>query len=277
MSILDEIFAHKRIEVTARRQKLSVGDLEAVIPDLPTPMDFTAALRRDTDSALRLIAEVKYRSPSKGILCPDFDPLGLARTYAENGAAAISVLTDEKYFGGSLEILQSIANLDLGLPLLRKDFIFDRYQLLEARAAGASAVLLIVAMLEAEQLQDLLAATHDLNLEALIETHTRQEVEQALKVGARVIGVNNRDLHTFNVSLETSLELRPLIPSDIVMVTESGIHTTEDVARLAVTDVDAMLIGEGLVIAPDVAARVQEFANLKPGGFRRPSRFVEQR
>jgi indole-3-glycerol phosphate synthase len=277
MSILDEIFAHKRIEVTARRQKLSVGDLEAVIPDLPTPMDFTAALRRDTDSALRLIAEVKYRSPSKGILCPDFDPLGLARTYAENGAAAISVLTDEKYFGGSLEILQSIANLDLGLPLLRKDFIFDRYQLLEARAAGASAVLLIVAMLEAEQLQDLLAATHDLNLEALIETHTRQEVEQALKVGARVIGVNNRDLHTFNVSLETSLELRPLIPSDIVMVTESGIHTTEDVARLAVTDVDAMLIGEGLVTAPDVAARVQEFANLKPGGFRRPSRFVEQR
>ena len=277
MSILDEIFAHKRIEVTARRQKLSVGDLEAVIPDLPTPMDFTAALRRDTDSALRLIAEVKYRSPSKGILCPDFDPLGLARTYAENGAAAISVLTDEKYFGGSLEILQSIANLDLGLPLLRKDFIFDRYQLLEARAAGASAVLLIVAMLEAEQLQDLLAATHDLNLEALIETHTRQEVEQALKVGARVIGVNNRDLHTFNVSLETSLELRPLIPSDIVMVTESGIHTTEDVARLVVTDVDAMLIGEGLVTAPDVAARVQEFANLKPGGFRRPSRFVEQR
>ena len=277
MSILDEIFAHKRIEVTARRQKLSVGDLEAVIPDLPTPMDFTAALRRDTDSALRLIAEVKYRSPSKGILCPDFDPLGLARTYAENGAAAISVLTDEKYFGGSLEILQSIANLDLGLPLLRKDFIFDRYQLLEARAAGASAVLLIVAMLEAEQLQDLLAATHDLNLEALVETHTRQEVEQALKVGARVIGVNNRDLHTFNVSLETSLELRPLIPSDIVMVTESGIHTTEDVARLAVTDVDAMLIGEGLVTAPDVAARVREFANLKPGGFRRPSRFVEQR
>ena len=277
MSILDEIFAHKRIEVTARRQKLSVGDLEAVIPDLPTPMDFTAALRRDTDSALRLIAEVKYRSPSKGILCPDFDPLGLARIYAENGATAISVLTDEKYFGGSLEILKSIANLDLGLPLLRKDFIFDRYQLLEARAAGASAVLLIVAMLEAEQLQDLLAATHDLNLEALVETHTRQEVEQALKVGARVIGVNNRDLHTFNVSLETSLELRPLIPSDIVMVTESGIHTTEDVARLAVTDVDAMLIGEGLVTAPDVAARVQEFANLKPGGFRRPSRFVEQR
>jgi indole-3-glycerol phosphate synthase len=277
MSILDEIFAHKRIEVTARRQKLSVGDLEAVIPDLPTPMDFTATLRRDTDSALRLIAEVKYRSPSKGILCPDFDPLGLARIYAENGATAISVLTDEKYFGGSLEILKSIANLDLGLPLLRKDFIFDRYQLLEARIAGASAVLLIVAMLEAEQLQDLLAATHDLNLEALVETHTRQEVEQALKVGARVIGVNNRDLHTFNVSLETSLDLRPLIPSDIVMVTESGIHTTEDVARLAVTDVDAMLIGEGLVTAPDVAARVQEFANLKPGGFRRPSRFVEQR
>jgi len=277
MSILDEIFAHKRLEVAASRQKVSVRALEAAIPDLPTPMDFSAALKRATNAPPRLIAEVKYRSPSKGILCPDFDPQGLAQTYAENGAAAISVLTDEKYFGGSLGILRSIANLELGLPLLRKDFIFDRYQLLEARVAGASAVLLIVAMLESEQLRDLLAAAHELNLEPLVETHTHQEVEQALKVGARVIGVNNRDLHTFNVSLETSLELRSLIPADAVMVAESGIHTTKDIARLAAAGVDAMLIGEGLVTAPDVAARVREFANLKPGMSERLSRFVEQR
>ena len=211
------------------------------------------------NSPPRLIAEVKYRSPSKGILCPDFDHLGLARTYAKNGAAAISILTDEKYFGGSLDYLRKIAALTLGIPLLRKDFIFDHYQLLEARAAGASAVLLIVAMLKPEQLRDLLTAARELGLEALVETHTSDEVEEALEVGARVIGVNNRDLHTFNVSLETSLQLRPQIPSDVVMVAESGIHTTDDIARLAAAGVDAMLIGEGLVTALDVGAKVREF------------------
>jgi len=261
MSILDEIFTHKRREVTAVKQRVSVSDLEAAIRDVPTPLDFAEALRGCLGFGPQLIAEVKYRSPSKGILRPDFDPLGLARTYAENGAEAISVLTDEKYFGGSLDYLRQIAALDLGLPLLRKDFIFDRYQLLEARLGGASAVLLIVAMLDPVQLNDLMAAAHELGLEALVETHTRQEVEQALKVCARVIGVNNRDLHTFTTSLETSLKLRSLIPSNVVMVAESGIHTTEDVARLAAAGVDAMLIGEGLVTAPDVGAKVREFVN----------------
>ncbi len=262
MSILDEIFAHKRLEITAARQRLSITDLEAVVRNLPIPLDFAAALRGALDSGPRLVAEVKHRSPSKGILCPDFDPLKLARTYAENGAAAISVLTDEKYFGGSLDYLRKIAGLGLGVPLLRKDFIFDRYQLLEARAAGASAVLLIVAMLELAELRDLLAETHELGLGALVETHTQDEVERALDVGARVIGINNRDLHTFNVSLETSLKLRPLIPPGVVMVTESGIHTPEDVARLAAAGVDAMLIGEGLVTASDIAAKVREFVGV---------------
>jgi indole-3-glycerol phosphate synthase len=185
--------------------------------------------------------------------------LKLARTYTENGAAAISVLTDEKYFGGSLDYMQSIADLKTGVPLLRKDFIFDRYQLLEGRLFGASAVLLIVAMLEPAQLRDLLSETHELGLEALVETHTAGEVEQALAAGARVIGVNNRDLHTFNVSLETSLQLRPQIPSEVVMVAESGIRTTEDLTRLAAVGVDAMLIGEGLVTAADIAAKVRMF------------------
>lgn len=259
MSILDEIFAYKHRVVTTAKHRVSVSDLEAAIRDVPAPLDFSEALRGCLGFGPQLIAEVKYRSPSKGILCPDFDPPGLARTYAENGAAAISVLTDEKYFGGSLEYLRRIAALELGIPLLRKDFIFDNYQLLEARAAGASAVLLIVAMLDPVQLNDLLAAAHELGLEALVETHTRQEVDQALKVGAHVIGVNNRDLHTFNVSLETSLKLRSLIPSNVVMVAESGIHTTDDVARLAAAGIDAMLIGEGLVTAPDVGAKVREF------------------
>jgi len=276
MSILEEIFEYKRREVTAIKQRLPDTDLESEIKTLPLPPDFAAALRSDPDEPPRLVAEVKYRSPSKGILCPDFDPLGLARTYAENGAAAISVLTDEKYFGGSLDHLREIAALELGVPVLRKDFIFDRYQLLEARAAGASAVLLIVAMLEQSQLHELLAKTHELGLEALVETHTHDEVDCALEAGARVIGVNNRDLHTFSISLETSLQLRPQIPSDMVMVAESGIHTVKDVARLATAGVDAMLIGEGLVTASDVGARVREFASLEPGRSRRPSRFMEQ-
>lgn len=275
MSILDEIFAHKRTEVAAAKKKVSISSLESVMTDIPIPMDFAAALKESSGASPRLIAEVKYRSPSKGILCQNFDPQGLARTYAENGAAAISVLTDEHYFGGSLDYLRSIAALELDVPLLRKDFIFDRYQLLEARAAGASAILLIVAMLEPEQLCDLLAATHEFDMEALVETHTREEVEQALEADARVIGVNNRDLHTFNVSLETSLLLRPQIPLDVVMVAESGIHTTEDVDRLAMAGIDAMLIGEGLVTATDVGAKVREFTN-KPGRSLRPSRFVEQ-
>jgi len=259
MSILDEIFAHKRTEVAAAKKKVSISSLETAVKDIPIPPDFAEALKGVVDTTPRLIAEVKYRSPSKGILCPDFDHLSLARTYAENGAAAISVLTDEKYFGGSLDYLREITALRLGVPLLRKDFVFDYYQLLEARSTGASSILLIVAMLDSEQLSDLLTATHELGMTALVETHTREEVEHAVRVGARVIGVNNRDLHTFNVSLETSLQLRPQIPSDVVMVAESGIHTTDDVARLAAAGVDGMLIGEGLVTASDVGAMVREF------------------
>ena len=260
MSILNEIFAHKKTEVVKAKQQISTVELEACITELPIPPDFAAALSGGSNTAPRLIAEVKYRSPSKGILCPDFDPVGLARTYAENGAAAISVLTDEKYFGGSLDYLQAITALKLQMPLLRKDFIFDNYQLLEARAAGASAVLLIVAMLEVTQLRDLLSAAHELDIEALVETHTCHEVAQAIQAGACVIGVNNRDLHTFKVSLETSLQLRPSIPQSVVMVAESGIHTSDDVARLAAAGVDAMLIGEGLVTAPNIAAKVREMA-----------------
>ncbi len=261
MSILDEIFAHKRGEVSDAKNRISTSELEAVIRDLPTPPSFSAALRSGTNATPNLIAEVKYRSPSKGILCPDFNHLTLAKTYAENGAAAISVLTDEKYFGGSLNYLKEISELGLNIPLLRKDFIFDTYQLLEARAAGASAILLIVAMLDAEELGELLSATEELKMDALVETHTHEEVKQALNAGAQVIGVNNRDLHTFNVSLETSLALRPLITFECVMVAESGIHTRDDVSLLADAGVDAMLIGEGLVTAPDIAAKVREFVS----------------
>lgn len=264
MSLLTEIFARKRDEAAART-RLPVRELEALARAAPPPPDFSAALRRETSLAPRLIAEVKRRSPSRGVLRTRFDPCSLARTYAENGAAAISVLTDEPYFGGSLEHLRRIAALDLGLPLLRKDFIFDRYQLLEARAAGASAVLLIVAMLDPALLGDLIQAAGELGLEALVETHTPAEIETALRAGARIVGINNRDLHTFQVRLETALRLRPLIPPGVAAVAESGIRTSADVARLAKAGMDALLIGEALVTAPDVAAKVRALAGLEAG------------
>ncbi len=252
MSILETIFAHKREEVAAARARVPLKALEAALGDAPPPRDFAAALQDAHRPAPRLIAELKRRSPSKGLLRPDFRPRALAQDYRQGGAAALSVLTDARFFGGSLDALRTVR--DLGLPCLRKDFIFDRYQILEARTAGADAVLLILAMLPPRVFRDLLACTRELGMAALVETHTADEVQQALDAGARLIGVNNRDLHTFEVRLETCLELRPLIPPEVVMVAESGIHTPADVRRLAAAGVDAMLVGEALVTAPDPAA-----------------------
>jgi len=271
MSILEEIFAHKRTEVEAAKRKVSEEALYQQAQEMTAPIDFLAVLQgvrysREVDERKRctprLIAEVKHRSPSKGVLRQPFDPLQFAQTYAAHGASAISVLTDETYFGGSLGILQQIANLDLGLPLLRKDFVFDRYQLLEARAFGASAVLLIVAMLKQEQLNDLINAAADLELTALVEVHSREELLQALETKARLIGINNRDLHTFQVNLETTLQLIPLLPPDICLVSESGIYTREDVKLLAEVGVDAILVGESLVRAENVAAQVKELTQI---------------
>ncbi|GAB4581541.1 MAG: indole-3-glycerol phosphate synthase TrpC [Anaerolineales bacterium] len=271
MTILTEIFTHKRTEVAAAKQRVSEAELEKLAQATPVPPDFIRALTAVDKPAPRLIAEVKHRSPSKGILCPDFEPLRLARTYAENGAAAISVLTDEKYFGGKLEYLKKIADAHFTIPLLRKDFIFDRYQLLEARMAGASAALLIVAMLDPNNpstplrtsLQALISQSHALSLAPLVEVHTRAELDRALEAGAKVIGINNRDLHTFKVSLQTTLNLLPHIPAGVVVVAESGIKTREDVRVLAEAGVDAMLIGEGLVTAGDVGRKVREFAGME--------------
>ncbi len=259
MSILHEIFAHKRQEVARARARRSEAALAAQAASLPVAPDFIAALKDPTRPAPRLIAEIKRRSPSRGLLRPRLDPLALARTYARHGAAAISVLTDERYFGGSLDILAQVAALELGRPLLRKDFIFDPYQLLEARVAGASAVLLILAMLSPSQWQELLAAARELHLAALVECHTEEEVFQAVEGGARLIGVNNRNLHTFEVDLNVCLRLRARVPSHVVYVAESGIHTPQDVAQLARAGVDAMLIGEALVTAPDPASKLQQF------------------
>lgn len=266
MSILEEIFAHKRTEVEAAKRKVSEEELYRQAQEMTAPLDFLAALRRvrysrEVDGrkeyAPRLIAEVKHRSPSKGVLRQPFDPLQFAQTYAAHGASAISVLTDVTYFGGSLDILQQIANLDLGLPLLRKDFVFDRYQLLEARVFGASAVLLIAAMLRQEQLNDLVNDAAEIGLAALVEVHSREELLRVLETEISLIGINNRDLHTFQVNLETTLQLSPLIPPGICLVSESGIHTPGDVKLLVEAGVDAILVGESLIRAENVAEQVR--------------------
>lgn len=263
MSILAEMSAHKRTELDIAKQSVPEAELEARALDAPAPPDFVAALRDPLHPAPRLIAEVKQRSPSKGLLCADFDPLRLARAYIENGAAAVSVLTDARYFGGALQHLRDVAQSENRIPLLRKDFIFDHYQLLEARAAGASAVLLIAAMVEPAQLRDLVQSAHALDLTALVEVHTRPELARALEADATLVGINNRNLHTFHTSLDVTEALLPHVPAGVTLLSESGIRTAADVHRLADLGVDAMLIGEGIVTARDLGAVVRMFAQLE--------------
>ncbi len=259
MSILADIFAHKRQEVEECQAAVPLKQVQAGAAEADPPLDFVAALRAARPHPA-LIAEVKHASPSRGLLAPAFDPLRLARIYAENGAAAISVLTDERYFGGSLAHLSQIAGCRPRLPLLRKDFIADPYQVYEARAAGADSVLLIAAHLSRAQLASLRALAEELGMAALVEVHNVVELESALDCRARLIGINNRDLADFSVDLETALRLRPRIPAGVCVVAESGIHTAADVARLSGAGIDAVLVGEALVTAPDVAAAVRDLA-----------------
>lgn len=257
--ILDEIMAHKRHELEKRRRTVPLANLKACAADQPPPLDFIAALGGE---GVSLIAEVKRASPSKGMLCPDFDPVHLAMTYAKSGAAVISVLTDRCFFEGKLddltEVKQSLLRSRLAIPLLRKDFIFDPYQVVEARAVGADALLLIVATLSDEMLAELLALTHDLGMIALVEVHDEAEMERALRLRPRAIGINNRNLQDFSVDLTSFGRLRPLLPGDVIAVAESGVQTAADVRCLAEMGANAVLVGEALVTAYDVAAKVRE-------------------
>jgi indole-3-glycerol phosphate synthase len=262
MTILDEIFIHKRAEIELRKQARPLAEIQAEAAQAPPPLDFVAALRcprHDVSTAVSpaLIAEVKRASPSRGLLAADFDPLRLARIYQENGAAAISVITDERYFKGHLETLRQIAALRPRLPLLRKDFICDPYQLYEARAAGADAALLIVAGLQPGLLRELHTLSSELGMAPLVEVHSLDELQVALACDPILVGINNRDLRDFSVSLDTTLRLRGEIPERICLVAESGIHTPEDVALLAAAGVDAVLVGEALVTASDIGAKVR--------------------
>ncbi len=255
--ILDRIVADNSLELEARKRSFPLAVLRRAASEQPPPLDFASALRGE---CVQLIAEVKKASPSRGIIRSDFNPVEIAQTYASNGASAISVLTEPRYFQGSLNHLKIIREA-LGnkeLPLLRKDFIIDPYQVYESRAYGADGLLLIVAILTPDKLERLLGLSHELGMSCLVEVHNESEIKVALRSEARIIGINNRDLTTFAVDLTTTERLRPLIPEDKIVVSESGIKDRNDMEKLAQWGVDAVLIGESLMSAPDIAARMKE-------------------
>ena len=257
-NILDEIVAAKRDELAEQMQSASLANLKYQAANWKAPLSLASALQ---GGEVRLIAEVKKASPSRGLLCPDFDPIDLAQIYAGNGASAISVLTDPRFQGEPAHLSGIKESGSSGeAPLLRKDFIFDPYQVYQARAMGADAFLLIVAILNADQLAYLLDLGRDLGMDALVEIHDQGELETALDAGAEIIGINNRDLRTFETDLATTEGLAPLIPGDKVIVSESGIFTPEHLQRLGTLGVNAVLVGEALVTAPDTAAKVRELA-----------------
>lgn len=252
---LDRIVAEKLDELEQRQKAVPIAELKAVVMEKALPLDLAAAIGRDS---LSLIAEVKRASPSKGVLKPDLDPVGLAETYAQCGAAAISVLTENRYFGGSMKDFEAIRRRLPNMPLLRKDFILKPYQLFESRALGADGVLLIVAILDDAELKELLCLSHELGMQCLVEVHKENELERALKQNARIIGINNRNLDTMAVDLNVTRRLRPLIPPDRIVVSESGIKGKEDIQKLRQWRVNAMLVGEALVTASDVEAKIKE-------------------
>jgi indole-3-glycerol phosphate synthase len=254
-SILDKIVASKRQEIENSRRTHPDAELERRLEQAPPIRDFRACLQQTPDVAV--IAEVKKASPSAGVLRADFDPVAIADVYSKNGAAALSVLTDAPFFQGHLSYLTAIRQA-VDLPVLRKDFILDRYQLLEARVAGADAVLLIAEILEPAQLIQLLQETHTLGMQALVELYDEENLARVVDSGARIIGINNRDLRSFVTRLEHTLELAARVPTDRCLVSESGIRSREDVIRLQSAGVKAVLIGETFMRAPDIGAKLAE-------------------
>jgi indole-3-glycerol phosphate synthase len=256
---LRQIVEYKRAALELRQREKPLSELMSIIERQALPLDFAPALKGDE---IKIIAEVKKASPSKGMLSPDLDHIKLANTYAQNGAAAISVLTEERHFMGNIsylaEIKDKLNKQGLGIPLLRKDFILEPYQVYESRAYGADAILLIATILDDSELKDLFELSHSLGMECLVEVHTEEEIRRAIEVGAQIIGINNRDLSTFEVDLETVRRLTPLITQGYIIVSESGIKSRDDILKLREWGVDAVLIGEALVKAKDVAAKIRE-------------------
>ncbi len=252
---LDEILKYKYAEVAVRKEQMPIPELERGVINAPPARPFRQSL---TGDSIKLIAEIKKASPSKGLLCPDFQPVSLARAYEAAGATAVSVLTDQKFFQGSLTYLELVKVGTGKLPALRKDFIIDRYQILEARVYGADAVLLIVAALTEPELTSFIKEAKALGLDSLVEVHNLKELKIALNSGADLIGINNRDLKTFKVDLETTFQLIESIPRDKMVVSESGIKNNREVERLARAGVNGVLVGEALVAAADPGLKIKE-------------------
>ena len=260
-SILEEIFAARRISVAAAELTTPLDLLRERAGDLPSARDFRGALQA---SPFALIAEVKKGSPSRGVFREDFNPVALAEAYAEGGASAISIVTEPDFFWGSLEWLSTIREA-VPCPLLRKDFTFSEYQVWEARAHGADAILLILAMLTDSEAAMLLQSADDAGVHALVEVHNKSEASRAGKLGAKIIGVNNRNLSTFDVSLDVSKSLTDALPAEAVKVSESGIHTFEDCRALSALGYHAFLVGEALIESANPAAAVEKFRGQSSG------------
>lgn len=253
--ILDDILKVKKDEVRSAKRDRPLVDLQARLSDVGAIRPFTQALKRCSQNGTAVIAEVKKGSPSKGLIRPDFDPLEIARCYSRAGAACLSVLTDESFFFGRLEYLSAIREV-VDLPLLRKEFILDPYQVYEARVFGADAILLIAAALEDGLLADLAALAGELQLDVLLEVHDEEELERALLVPTPMLGINNRNLKTFHTDLAVTERLLPRIPADRLVVAESGIRTREDICRLQNAGAAAFLIGESLVREQDIEGKL---------------------
>lgn len=254
MTMLNEILTHKREEVRQRKKATTLAQLRDSEYFSFRRLSLQRALRRRTPA---IIAEVKKASPSRGVLREEFDPLAIARQYIEHGASAISVLTDEKFFQGKLQFISSMRTF-VNVPLLRKDFIIDRFQLCEAKAAGADAVLLIAAALDRPALNDLHDEARSIDLECLVEVHSREEIESLDFDRVRLVGINNRDLATFRTTIETSLQLRKFVPEDVTIVSESGIAKPADISRLMEHGINAFLVGETLMKAENPGLALRE-------------------
>ena len=258
--ILDKIVKSKQKELNESKIKRNINILQDIVNKQSDVLNFKDSLKKQSTSDIRIIAEVKKASPSKGIIREDFDPITIAKQYDANNAAAISVLTETEFFMGKLEFLKEIKNT-VNIPVLRKDFLFDPYQIYEARANGADAVLLIAAILEKSLLEELLSVVKELSMSALVEVHTKNELEKVLQTNAEIIGINNRNLKTFNTDIQTSINLIADIPNSKIIVTESGIKTKEDILKLSEAGVDAFLIGETFMRDENPGEMLNKFIN----------------
>lgn len=263
--ILDKIVAHKRLEVDAQKHLIPLDELKLSLTDADSVRSFKRAIT--TADRVSLIAEIKKASPSRGVIRSDFDPADIARIYEDNGASAISVLTDREFFQGDLSFLSTVRSATSSVPILRKDFIIDEYQIYQSRVAGADAIILIAAVLkDASKLDRFLGIASDVSLDCLVEVHTKDELDMVLKTNASIIGINNRDLHTFKTDIQTTAKLMKIMPKDKVVVSESGIFSREDAEFLGKCNVQAMLVGESLMASSDITEKLKELISNQTGG-----------